>query len=102
MDLLLTGKPINAETALRYGLVNRVVPKDQLQTVTEDLAAEIASKPADVIALGKRAFYDQLERRSLIEAYEFAGQIMADNMLLKNANEGISAFLEKRKPTWDK
>jgi enoyl-CoA hydratase/carnithine racemase len=100
MEMLLTGKPITAETALRYGLINRVVPRERLEKTVDELAEEIGSKPGDVLSLGKRAFYDQLERRSLIEAYDFAGQAMAENMMLKNAKEGITAFLEKRKPTW--
>jgi enoyl-CoA hydratase/carnithine racemase len=100
MEMLLTGKPIDATTALQYGLINRAVSKDTLEQTVEELALEIASKPARVLALGKNAFYAQKERRSLHDAYEFAGGIMAENLLLEETKEGITAFLEKRKPKW--
>lgn len=101
MELLLTGRPITAERALKIGLINKVVSNSDLEAEVNSLAEEIASKPGDVLALGKRAFYDQMERRSLIEAYDFAGQVMAENLTMKNTQEGIAAFLEKRKPVWD-
>ena len=113
MEMLLTGKPITAKTALRIGLINRVVGmeegedlpspsgRDAIGTVEEEvrkMAREIATKPGDVLSLGKRAFYEQMEKGEVSAAYEFAGGIMARNLVLPNAREGIRAFLEKRIP----
>ncbi len=99
LEMLLTGKPISAQQALQWGLVNRVVPAGQLdQAVQEFTDAILASSPLTV-RLGKAAFYDQL---ALDEgtAYEKATEVMTDNACRHDAQEGMSAFLQKRKPAW--
>jgi enoyl-CoA hydratase/carnithine racemase len=100
MEMLLTGSFIDAATALRYGLVNRVVPKDQLETATAELASTVASKSPAAVALGKRLFYKQLEV-SLEAAYELASETMTCNMLTDDAQAGIDAFIAKQpSPEW--
>jgi enoyl-CoA hydratase/carnithine racemase len=100
MEMLLTGSFIDAATALRYGLVNRVVPKDQLETATAELANTVASKSPAAIALGKGLFYRQLEA-SLQAAYELASETMTCNMLTDDAQAGIGAFIAKQpSPEW--
>ncbi|HWP66823.1 MAG TPA: enoyl-CoA hydratase [Candidatus Limnocylindria bacterium] len=99
MELLLTGEPIDAATAERWGLVNRVVPAAELDAAVGRLAATIAGHSRAVNALGKRLFYEQIER-SMAEAYEVAADGMACNMTMDDAAEGIDAFLAKRPPTW--
>lgn len=99
LEMLFTGTPISAVEAERYGLVNRVVPADRLADETMSLARQIASASAETLALGKRAFYEQLplERAA---AYEVAQRYMVENCALDDAREGIRAFLEKRPPQW--
>lgn len=99
MEMLLTGDFIDAETALRVGLVNRVVAADALDGEIRHLADAILAKSPAAIAAGKKAFYQQLET-GLEEAYGIASEAMACNMGLEDAKEGIDAFLEKRKPVW--
>ena len=99
MEMLLTGKPIDAATALAWGLVNRVVPADGLDAAVQEFAGAILAKSAAVIARGKRAFYDQLDR-PLAEAYATAGKAMTEGVLLEDAAEGMDAFLQKRAPAW--
>ena len=99
MEMLLTGDLIDAKTALDWGLVNRVVPAAGLDDAVGALAAAIARKSAAAIALGKRAFYAQVEQ-GLSGAYAMAGETMACNMLDPDAVEGIDAFLGKRPPRW--
>jgi len=99
MRMLLTGDFIDAPTALQYGLVNEVVPSDELDSATLALAGKIAARSAHSIALGKEMFYRQLEM-DLSEAYAFASERMACNMDSHDAREGIDAFFEKRKPEW--
>lgn len=99
MELLLTGDPIDARTAERWGLVNRVVPAGELERATDALARTVAGHSRAVNALGKRLFYEQIER-GLADAYEVAGDGMACNMTLDDAAEGIDAFLGKRAPAW--
>jgi enoyl-CoA hydratase/carnithine racemase len=99
LELLLTGDPIDAETAQRWGLVNRVVPAAELDRATGALARTIAGHSRAVNALGKRLFYEQLER-GLADAYALAGDGMACNMTFDDAAEGIDAFLGKRAPAW--
>ena len=99
MEMLLTGDLIDAKTALDWGLVNRVVPVAGLDDAVGALAAAIARKSAAAIALGKRAFYAQVEQ-GLSGAYAMAGETMACNMLDPDAAEGIDAFLGKRPPRW--
>jgi len=99
MELLLTGELIDAATALSWGLVNRVVPISELDATIATLAETIARKSAAAVALGKRAFYQQIEQ-SMADAYDIAGETMACNMLDPDAAEGIDAFLGKRPPHW--
>ncbi|MEZ5930475.1 MAG: enoyl-CoA hydratase [Alphaproteobacteria bacterium] len=99
MEMLLTGDFVDAEEALRLGLVNQVVPSDQLEEAFESLVNRLLDKPRDVLALGKRAFYQQLEM-GLADAYDFTTEVIVDNALGKDFEEGLRAFTEKRKPTW--
>jgi len=99
-EMLTTGQFIETERAERIGLINRAVPHDMLDDETRALARIIADKRAAVVKIGKEAFYAQ---RSLTPAaaYEYAGAVMVENMLFKDTEEGIAAFLEKRSPNWD-
>ena len=99
LEMLLTGDLIDAPTAAEWGLVNRVVPLERLAGETQELAARIAGASSDTIAVGKIAFYEQLDR-PLPGAYEFASEVMADNAVTHDAREGIDAFLSKREPQW--
>lgn len=99
LELLLTGEMIDARTALDWGLVNRVVPATEIDGAVHALASAIAAKSPAVVALGKRAFYAQMEL-GLEAAYALAGETMACNMLEPDAAEGIDAFLGKRAPNW--
>ncbi|HEX4159531.1 MAG TPA: enoyl-CoA hydratase [Rhizomicrobium sp.] len=99
MEMLLTGKLIDAQEALSMGLVNRVVPPDALESETMKLARLIAEKPHHTVKIGKEAFYRQLEM-PLAEAYDYASEVMTTNMLASEAEEGIGAFVEKRQPRW--
>ena len=99
MEMLLTGKLIDAETAQAIGLVNRVVPRESLRDAVDDLAREIAGKSALVVKIGKEAFYRQAEL-DLAAAYRYAAEVMTTNMLARDAGEGIDAFLAKRAPVW--
>lgn len=99
-EMLTTGEFIDASRAREVGLVNRVVPHDQLREATDELATTVASKLGAAVKIGKSAFYDQL-LMELAEAYDFAGGVMAQNMMLEDTAEGIQAFVEKRKPNWD-
>lgn len=99
MEMLLLGEMVGADDALQFGLVNRVVPRTEVMTLTLDLAEKIASKSAAAISMGKKAFYEQIDA-PLGEAYDTAGWAMAKNMMLHDAKEGLSAFLEKRDPQW--
>ena len=100
MEMLLTGSLIDAETARAWGLVNRVVPATKLEDAAATLAAEIAAKSPLTVAIGKKAFYAQAEL-SLAQAYTYCADVMTTNMLARDAEEGIDAFLEKRKPVWE-
>jgi enoyl-CoA hydratase/carnithine racemase len=99
MELLLTGQAIEAGTALAWGLVNRVVPMDQLDAEVRRFTDVILARSAATIRLGKAAFYQQVER-PLAAAYDLTGETMACNMDLVDASEGIDAFLQKRPPVW--
>lgn len=99
MEMLLTGDMIPAVRAAEMGLVNRVVSTDDLAEATLELAGKIASKSSSTIAIGKRAFYQQREL-PLSQAYEHASKVMVENMLARDAEEGIAAFIEKRAPQW--
>ena len=99
MEMLLTGDFIDAATALREGLVNRVVPVDALDAEVEKLVQSILEKPRGAVAMGKALVYRQREL-GLDAAYQLAGQTMAVNMMDEAAQEGARAFAEKRKPHW--
>ena len=99
MEMLVTGDFITAQQALERGLVNRVVAPEQLDAEVEKLAASILQKPRAAIAIGKALFYQQREM-GIEAAYQLAGQAMAVNMMDPCAQEGFTAFTEKRKPAW--
>ncbi|GAB5439187.1 enoyl-CoA hydratase [Falsiruegeria mediterranea] len=99
MEMLLTGDMISAARAAEIGLVNRALAEDALQEATGEVARKIASKSSMTLATGKRAFYAQREM-PLAEAYDYASQVMVENMLARDAEEGIGAFIEKRQPQW--
>ncbi|MCB1382543.1 MAG: enoyl-CoA hydratase [Notoacmeibacter sp.] len=99
MEMLLTGETIDAGTARDFGLVNRVVPAGYLAQVTKKYADTIASKSPLTVKIGKEAFYSQAEM-GLADAYDYAAGVMVENMLARDAEEGISAFIEKRSPEW--
>jgi enoyl-CoA hydratase/carnithine racemase len=100
MEMLLTGELISAEDAQRIGLVNRVVEAGTERDEAVRLARQIASKSALTVKIGKEAFYRQIEM-SLADAYRYASDVMVENMLARDAEEGIGAFVEKRTPTWE-
>ncbi len=99
LEMLMTGRLISAQEAEQYGLVNRVVPEAELEKTTVDLAQSIAEASPLVLKIGKQAFYNQIEQDEQ-HAYEYAGNVITLNLIAEDAQEGIKAFLEKRKPTW--
>jgi enoyl-CoA hydratase/carnithine racemase len=99
MEMLLLGEMVPAQEAMRMGLVNRVVPAGEALAEAHRLAAVIASKSPATVKTGKRAFYEQREM-GLAAAYDHASAVMAENMLARDAEEGIGAFMEKRQPVW--
>ena len=101
MEMLLLGELLPAEKAAEYGLVNRVVPAGRLMDEALAFADMIASKPPATLAIGKEAFYRQVEM-PLADAYDYAAGVMVENMMHAESEEGIGAFLEKRTPVWDK
>jgi enoyl-CoA hydratase/carnithine racemase len=100
MEMLLTGEMISAEHAERIGLVNRLVAPGGEREAAIKLAKEIAAKSALTVKIGKEAFYRQAEM-PLAEAYKYASEVMVENMLARDAGEGIGAFIEKRQPKWE-
>jgi enoyl-CoA hydratase/carnithine racemase len=100
MEMLLTGDMISAEDAARMGLINRVAAPDTERDEALKLAKQIAGKPASTVKIGKEAFYRQIEM-GLAGAYGYAADVMVENMLARDAEEGISAFIEKRAPKWE-
>jgi len=100
MEMLLTGDMVAAEDAARIGLINRVVAPGEERKAALALAKEIASKSSYVLKIGKQAFYRQAEV-GLAEAYSYASEVMTENMMARDAEEGICAFIEKRDPTWE-
>jgi enoyl-CoA hydratase/carnithine racemase len=100
MDMLLTGETVSAEHAVRIGLVNRVVAPGAEREQAIKLARRIAQKSAITVRIGKEAFYRQVDM-GLGDAYRFASQVMVENMLRRDAAEGIGAFLDKRTPAWE-
>lgn len=99
-EMLTTGKFIETEEAARLGLINRAVPHDQLESATRELADTVASKLTAAVKIGKQAFYQQMEL-NVAEAYDYAGDVMVQNMLFRDTEEGIAAFLDKRPPNWE-
>ncbi|TQV80424.1 enoyl-CoA hydratase [Denitrobaculum tricleocarpae] len=99
MEMLLTGEGIDAATAERMGLINRAVPPGELDRITLEYAEKIASKSPLTLKIGKEAFYRQIEM-DLEQAYNYASEVMTTNMLARDAEEGIDAFIEKRDPKW--
>jgi enoyl-CoA hydratase/carnithine racemase len=99
MEMLLTGDMISAEDAMRVGLLTRVVAAGSEHQAALELAKKIAAKSALTLKIGKEAFYRQAEM-PLAEAYAYASEVMVENMLARDAEEGINAFIEKREPKW--
>jgi enoyl-CoA hydratase/carnithine racemase len=99
MEMLLTGKLVDAATAAEWGLINRVVPAAELESATRDLALKIAEASSFTVALGKQAYYAQIDLDQP-KAYAYAKEVMTVNSLAHDAQEGISAFLEKRIACW--
>ncbi len=100
MEMLLLGDMVEADEAHRLGLVNRVVAEDALDAAVADMATKIAAKSPVTIRMGKEAYYRQLDM-DLADAYAHCGEVMTQNMLTHDAEEGIDAFLEKRDPVWE-
>jgi enoyl-CoA hydratase/carnithine racemase len=100
MHMLLTGEPVTAHRAEEIGLVNSVVARREERAAAVALAKKISSKSAHVLKIGKEAFYRQLEM-PLADAYKYAAEVMTLNMMARDAEEGIGAFIEKRAPTWE-
>ena len=99
LQMLLTGELISAETAADWGLINTVVPADQLESAARDLALSIASASSLTVALGKQAFYTQIDLDQP-KAYAYAKEVMSMNAMAADAQEGMGAFLDKRQPAW--
>ena len=99
LEMLLTGRPIDAHTAAEWGLVNRVVPAAELDAAALELARQIASSSPLTLRIGKQAFYRQIDVDQA-EAYRLMSRTMAENAMTCDAQEGMTAFLEKRQPTW--
>jgi len=100
MEMLLTGDFVGADRAEAMGLVNQVVPDEEVTGAVMVLAARIAGKSQMTLRTGKKAFYNQVEMQ-LSDAYEYASQVMVENMLKRDAEEGIGAFIDKRSPDWN-
>ncbi|MSO72277.1 MAG: enoyl-CoA hydratase [Rhodospirillaceae bacterium] len=101
MEMLLIGRPLSAADAATAGLINMAVAPDKLDETVYGLATAISEKSSKILAIGKRAFYEQIEL-GLSDSYAYAGAVMARNLLEDDATEGIDAFLGKRKPVWAK
>jgi enoyl-CoA hydratase/carnithine racemase len=100
MEILLTGEPVSAERAREIGLINRVVADGSERAEAIALGELIASKSMHTVKIGKTAFYQQAEM-SLADAYRYASEVMTENMMARDAIEGLSAAIEKRKPRWE-
>ena len=99
MRMLLTGEPVSAKHAKDIGLINDHFSNDNLEEEVVKLAENISSKSKKIVKIGKKAFYKQLEM-PLDKAYKYTSRVMSENMMALEAKEGISAFIEKRKPNW--
>jgi enoyl-CoA hydratase/carnithine racemase len=97
LQMLLTGEPVNAQTAAEWGLINSVVPAGELRQATQTLAERVAQASTHTVSIGKQAFYDQIDLDQN-KAYAYAKAVMTTNALAADAHEGISAFLTKRQP----
>lgn len=100
MEMLLLGEKVEAEQAERWGLINKVVDDDKLDETIAEMTVKLASKSTLTLAIGKQAFYEQIDM-DLEAAYAYASQSMTSNMLARDAEEGIDAFIEKRKAQWE-
>jgi enoyl-CoA hydratase/carnithine racemase len=100
-EMLTTGGFVEAARAREIGLVNRVVPPEDLDDATRELAGQLAGKLGPVLRTGKRAFYEQAEM-SIAAAYEYTGRVMVENMMRADTAEGVGAFLDKRPPSWQR
>ena len=98
--MLTTGECIDPEKAYSLGLINRIAPPGQLDVETLKLAKKIESKLGSAVKIGKEAFYNQIAM-PIEQAYEYTGNVMVENMLNKDTEEGVSAFIEKRDPLWE-
>ena len=98
-EMLVTGDFLNAEEAKDAGLINHITEERELSNKTNEIALKIAEKYKRVVKIGKKAFYNQAEMK-LEKAYEYTANVMAENMIYEETNEGISAFIEKRIPEW--
>lgn len=99
MEMLLTGDAINAQRAMEWGLVNRVVPAAELDAAVDELAAKLVAKPPATVAAGKRGFYQQMDM-NLEQAYALAGKVISSDFAHPEGKEGMNAFIEKRDPSW--
>lgn len=99
LEMLLTGDFVSAQRAYEIGLVNKVVPAEQLDRAAYEYAEKIAKKSPLTLEIGKRAYYEQIDK-DLRSAYQYCSRVMVDNMMARDAEEGIDAFLEKREPVW--
>ncbi len=99
MEMLLTGELISSEKAKQIGLINECVEDNQLQNFVSEIATKITKKSSLTLKIGKEAFYRQVDM-TLSDAYDYASNVMVENMLKYDAEEGINAFIEKRKPSW--
>ena len=99
MEMLLTGELISSEKAKQIGLINECVEDNQLQNFVTKIAGKITNKSSLTLKIGKEAFYRQVDM-TLSDAYDYASNVMVENMLKEDAEEGINAFIEKRKPSW--
>jgi enoyl-CoA hydratase/carnithine racemase len=99
LEMLLTGRPVDAHTAADWGLVNRVVAREDLDAAVEELAGAIARSSPLTLAVGKEAFYEQVELDEH-RAYDLTRSVMTTNAMAADAQEGMGAFLEKRPPQW--
>jgi enoyl-CoA hydratase/carnithine racemase len=97
MEMLLTGDPIDAQRAMEWGLVNKVVPAAELDATTWDLAKKIAEKPPATVAAGKRGFYQQMDM-GLAKAYELASQVISSSFAHDEGRQGMDAFIDKKPP----
>ena len=99
MEMLILGDPLPAQRAVDYGLINKAVPTEELDDAIGEITAKILDKSGYTIKVGKEAFYRQLEC-GVEEAYAYTAKVMAENMMSHDAQEGVGAFVEKRKPVW--